>query len=87
MTKKLIEFDYVDAKGKHSHRIVWPITKPTEDYFSIDLTEYSETERDFIQEQLNDIYAVMLEEIKQLSLDSNYRLFKSKNITNLVEHE
>lgn len=82
MNRELVEFDYVDAKGKHSHRIVYPLYKPTDNLFSIDLSEFALEEREFLTEALNDIHRVYLEEIKQLGLGANYRYFKKDNIEN-----
>jgi len=79
--KELIEFDYVDSKGKHSHRIAWPVSGPGDKHLVIDLSEFPPEEREFLRDQLNDIYAVYLEEIKQLGLGNNYRYFKEENIS------
>ena len=85
MSKELIEFDYTDAKGKHSHRVIWPIAGPSDKYFAVDLSEFSEMEREFLMDQLNSIHNVYLEEIKQLGLGNNYRYFKEDNVTGLTK--
>ena len=79
--KNVVEFDYVDAKGKHSHRVIWPIAGPSGKYFGIDLSEFSKEERETYVEALNDIYAVYLEEIKQLGLGHNYRYFQEEGVS------
>ena len=83
MSKNLIEFDYIDSKGKHSHRIIWPVNGPTDKYLGIDLSEFPPEEQEFLKDQLDDIYNVYLEEIKQLGLGSNYRYFKEENISGI----
>lgn len=85
MTKNLLEFDYVDAKGKHSHRVVWPISIPSDKYFGVDLSEFADDEREFLKDQLDAIYNVYLEEIKQLGLGSNYRYFKEENVSRFTK--
>lgn len=80
MSKEILEFDYVDAKGKHTHRMVWPISGPSDKYFAVDLTEFDVEEREFLTQALNDIYTVYLAEIKALGLSSNYRYFKEENV-------
>ena len=85
MSKKLIEFDYVDAKGKHSHRVVYPISQPGDKYFVLDLSEFGEEEREFLQESLDQIHSVYMEEIRQLGLGHNYRYFKEDGISNVQE--
>ena len=85
VSKDILEFDYVDAKGKHSHRVIWPIVAPGDKYFGIDLTEFDEPERKFLTTALNDIYTVYLEEIKQLGLGSNYRYFKEGGISGFTK--
>jgi hypothetical protein len=71
----VVEFDYTDAKGKQSHRVVFPLAKPSDRYFAIDLTEFDESERAFYVNELQAMYKVMEEEIRQLGLGSNYRYF------------
>lgn len=83
MSKELLEFDYTDAKGKHTHRVVWPINGPSDKYFVIDLSEFPTEERKFLEQSLNEIYAVYMEEIRQLGLAHNYRYFKEDGITKL----
>lgn len=85
MNKELIEFDYVDSKGKHSHRVVYPVAIPTDKYLTLDLSEFSAEEREFLKDQLNDIYSIYMEEIRQLGLSSNYRYFKESNISGLTK--
>lgn len=78
----VLEFDYVDSKGKESHRVIWPVSSPSDKYFALDLTEFSEEERAFLADQLNDLHTVFLAEVKALGLGQNYRLFKQANMTN-----
>ena len=77
------EFDYTDAKGKHTHRVVYELSPVSDKMLAIDLTEFSEEERNFYAEQLENLHAVMKEEIKQLGLGNNYRFFKEEGITNV----
>lgn len=83
--KPILEFDYVDAKGKHSHRVVWPIAGPSDKYFGIDLSEFSAEEQEFLSNALDEIYSVYLAEIKGLGLGSNYRYFKEDNVSGLAK--
>lgn len=83
MSKKVLEFDYVDAKGKESHRVVYTINAPTDKYFGVDLTEFDEEERIYYIQALEDIYTVQLEEIKQLGLNNNYRFFKEEGVSGI----
>lgn len=79
--KEILEFDYEDAKGKKSHRVIWPITGPSDKYFGVDLSEFDQREREYYTQALNEIYAVYLAEIKGLGLGSNYRYFKETGVS------
>lgn len=76
-----MEFDYVDAKGKHSHRVIWPIAGPSDKFFAVDLSEFNDEEREYYKKALDDIHAVYMEEIRQLGLGHNYRYFKEDGIS------
>lgn len=77
------EFDYVDAKGKHTHRVVYELSPISDKMLAIDLTEFNEIERAYYTEQLENIQAVFKEEVRQLGLGNNYRFFKEEGISNV----
>lgn len=79
------KFTYTKPTGDVSDREVFIISVPNDMYFGIDISEYSEEEKEAYAEALNDIYeeynVLLKEEIKQLGLSSNYRNFKADRIT------
>lgn len=86
---KILEFDYVDAKGDKTHRQVLVLSKPSENYLTIDVTEFDN----------NDDFCIMLDELDTLRakhkdeetqlLDSwglsKIRAFKPSRMSNMVE--
>lgn len=73
-------FIYKKLEGEISERYVWEIHPASDKMLAIDLSEYSEADRKYYVEQLQDLYDVLKEDIKQLGLGSNYRFFKKDRI-------
>lgn len=73
-------FDYIKKTGEVSNRCVWVISPPSDKMLAIDLSEYSEEDKNYYIEQLTDLFYVLKEDIKQLGLESNYRYFKKDGI-------
>lgn len=73
-------FAYRKLEGDISYRYVWEISPPSDKMLAIDLSEFSEKEQVYYKEQLQDLFDVLKEDIKQLGLGSNYRYFKKDRI-------
>lgn len=74
-------FKYLKPDSENiSSRVVWEIHPASDKMLAIDLSEFSEEERDYYIEQLTAIYQVLKEDIKQLGLNSNYRYFKKERM-------
>lgn len=73
-------FIYKKLEGEISERYVWEVHPASDKMLAIDLSEYSEADRKYYVEQLQDLYDVLKEDIKQLGLGSNYRFFKKDRI-------
>lgn len=65
---------------KDKVRDVVVIAKPTDNYFMFDLSEYSDSEKEYYEGQFNLIHENYLAEIKELGLSSNYRYFKENKL-------
>lgn len=76
-------FKYMKPEGEISSRIAWEIHPASDKMLAIDLSEFSEEDRNYYIEQLNDLYTCLKEDIKQLGLSSNYRYFKKERMITL----
>ena len=65
---------------KEKIRDVLVISKPTNNYFMFDLSEYSDGEKEYYTDQYNELHKKYLNDIKKLGLSSNYRYFKEDKI-------
>lgn len=85
----LLKFDYKDAKGKESKRIVYSEASNAESLFCTDLGELSEEElQEYItlRDNAKQQYEKMIFEINEaFDLKHRYRNFLLKNITNLIK--
>jgi len=79
---KRAQFTYTDGKGKVTERDVVVYASASDFDSAFDLSEYNKDERDYFEEQLLELHEQFLADIKELGLSSNYRRFKTKNITN-----
>ena len=73
-------FVYKKPEGDISERYVWEVHPASDKMLALDLSEFSEKDREYYVEQLTALYDVLKEDIKQLGLGSNYRFFKKDRI-------
>lgn len=74
------QFTYRKPEGEVSNRFVWEVHPASDKMLAIDLSEFDEDERIYLSGELQNIFEVMKEEIKQLGLGHNYRYFKKDRI-------
>lgn len=60
---------------KDKLRDVVVINKPTDNYFMLDLSEYSEDDKEYYETEFNLIHREYLDSLKELGVSSNYRYF------------
>ena len=65
---------------KDKTRDVIVISKPSDNYFMFDLSEYPDEERDHYEAEYIKLHKEYLNSIKELGLSSNYRYFKEDKI-------
>jgi hypothetical protein len=65
---------------KDKERDVYTIAKPSDCYFMLDLTEYTEEEKDFYLSEYKRLHKEFLQAVKDVGLSSNYRNFKEDKI-------
>lgn len=86
---KIYKFTYTKDNGDISQREVYVAGVPNKNYFTIDLSEYNEEEKEIYIKGIKEIYETytegLKEEIKALGLGSNYRFFKEDGISNVEE--
>ena len=73
---KVKKFQYKDTKGKETDREVYMIASPSDKYFGLDLTEFSEQEREYYIDELANLDEFIKDTVSQLGLKHNYRYFK-----------
>ena len=82
-----LSFDYVDTKGKESHRNLAVISGIGDTAFGIDFTELSDEEAGEFTMQLSELLRKQAEEIDRLAINFDLkhklRQFKFKQMTNL----
>lgn len=76
----MIEFDYTDAKGKHSHRHFWVLSAPSDSYYGYDLTEFDPDEREVYMEALEELMSDFYRGVSELGLKHNFRRFKEERV-------
>lgn len=78
-------FTYTKPNGDMSEREVFIISSPTDLYFGIDISEYSEADREVYRTQImfihNEYMNAMKAELEELGVSSNYRNFKQERIS------
>jgi len=65
---------------KDKLRDVIVINKPTDNYFMLDLSEYTKDEQEFYEDEFDKLHKAYLNSIKELGLSSNYRYFKKDKL-------
>jgi hypothetical protein len=87
MSREILSFDYVDSKGKVTKRALVPFTKPTNNYFGIDIGQEDAT---YVlkyldaKELLDKEYKKKLKELDIQFLQPSFRSFKADSMTNVV---
>ena len=76
MKTRLKDFTYTKKPGDVSNRHVFVISKPSDCYFAIDLSEFDGKDLEFYEAELEAIYEWLEGRIEDMGLGSNYRLFK-----------
>ena len=88
---KILNFDYTDAKGKQSKRVLYPTQLPTSYFAGTDMTtlddeqivQYTQARDELHKEYLAKIAALDTE----FDLKFQYRQFNSDNMKNIVPEE
>ena len=79
------QFTYTKPDGSVSARDAFIVSSPSDSYFTIDLSEYDEDDRDAytraLVELYEDMHYQMKEAIVDLGLSSNYRRFKAEGVS------
>lgn len=84
---EIMSFDYVDAKGNESKRALVPMTKPTDNYFGIDVgQENPEYVMKYLKakEAVDAEYKKQLKELENQFLNPSFRSFKASSMKNVV---
>lgn len=88
---KILSFDYKDAKGKDSKRVLMVSAEPTTLYAGTDISSLNDGDQvAYIEyvELAKEKYLEALKDINhQFDLNFNYRQFKPESMTNIVEEE
>lgn len=77
---KLKNFRYTKADGSVTDRSVVVVHEPSNLMLAIDVTEYTEGERDYVLDELKTIQQVYMDSIEELGLKSKWRTFKKEGI-------
>lgn len=72
---------------KDKLRDVVVINKPSDNYFMLDLSEYTREDKEHYEYEFNRIHREYLDKLKELGVNSNYRYFKEDKITWVIEDE
>ena len=83
------EFNYTDAKGKKSHRVVYVTSKPTDKLSGIDLSELSQVDQAryslahdaLLQEYLDNVAALQA----AMDVKHKYRQFFPNKMESVIE--
>ena len=76
----LKKFRYRKPNGEESNRTVFVLSKPSDMYFGIDLSEFDEDEKSFYESELRKLYNGVEAAIEDMGLNNNYRNFKQSRI-------
>lgn len=68
------------AVYKDKVRDVLVINKPSDNYFALDLSEYSIAEQEFYAEGVKELHDEYIAKLKDLGVSSNYRYFNKDKI-------
>ena len=74
-------FTYTKPNGEVSERKLYVINFPSDSYFGIDLSEFSEEEQDYYNKALTELHKGVEDEIEKLGLAHNYRRFKEDRMS------
>ena len=74
------QFKYRKPNGDESFRDVFIISPPSESYFTIDLSEFTELEREEYTEALEEGMLYLKDIIRECGLANNYRNFRRDRI-------
>jgi hypothetical protein len=87
MKREVLSFDYVDSKGKVSHRALIPFTKPSDTFFGIDIGQEDVSlvlnyldARDALEAD----YKKKLKQLDEEFLNPAFRSFKATSMANVV---
>lgn len=88
---KIAEFDYVDLKGKESHRVVFLTGAPSNKYSGIDLTKVEEEDAGLFINEYQTLQENFQKEVELLKekydVKHNFRQFLEQSVSNLVIDE
>ena len=79
-TKVLKKFKYEKNPGDVSHREVFILGVPSDNYFGIDLSEFNDKDKQFYLHNLELLSSQFDQAINELGLKQNYRLFKKLKV-------
>ena len=86
---KLLTFNYKDANGKDSERVLLTISEPTNKFFGYDLTEMDPIDADNLYEEIERAHQIYLDQINRLMglYDNNYKVrsFLQERMSNVCE--
>lgn len=88
MERVILNFDYVDSKGKVSKRALLPLEVPTDKFFGIDVgQETPEYILAYVEarEAIDAEYKKKLRELDIQLLQPSFRYFKADSMTNVVK--
>lgn len=83
----LREFIYTKADGTSSERVVIPLREPTEMMLAIDVSEFSEEEKEAYSKAVEEAQEIFKQMIKEIGLSGNYRNFKKEGIQRITDGE
>lgn len=86
---KILEFDYIDTKSEKTHRVALPISVPSNNYLTIDLTDIDEEAREsFIMSysKLQEQFEIDRKNLLDYFGCNKYRAFKKESMSNVIDH-
>ena len=75
-----MKFTYQKEDGSRSDRNLYVLEKPSDCFFGIDLSEFSEQEQEQYQKMLGQLTDSVKTEIENMGLGTCYRQFKKDRI-------
>ena len=86
---KIARFNYTDAKGKNSERVILVLQRPSNKYTGIDLRELTERDQELYREEamvLLDNYTKAMESLnEEFDVKYRYRQFIDSQMQHIVE--